>query len=632
MAATKAFNVVSFIGLMIVIGYHQVGFLVFELTKPRCLWHPETAIFLHAIAMMAWGGRGMIGVMSCRVGSPPRSWPGGAERSPLESSSPLPESAMPLRLMRVLLVLAVLHLSGCGGGGSSSDDSSSSSSPSSTVNAPSITAQPASVSVTEGTAATLSVVASGSGTLSYQWRKGGSAISGATSASHTIAAATASDAGEYDVVVANAGGSVTSAVATVSVSAVNGSPLIAVQPSALTATVGSSVSFSVSATGSGTLAYQWRKGGSAISGATAATYTIASVATGDAGSYDVVVSNSVGSVTSLAVALTVTTTTSGALATSATTAAQAFLATLSTTQQAQVQLAWSLDTARRWSNLPASMVSRNGLSWSSLSTAQRTAARALIATALSSTGDTLHQGLQAADDYLYASGAGSSYGSGNYYIALLGTPSTSGFWLLQLTGHHLTYNIAFNGSVKSATPVFLGVEPKGAFTLSGTSHDPMSAQRSAFSNLGTALTAYSGAKLSGTYSDLLFGANGSGNIDGSCPRAYSSVTSHGLLYGSLSSTDQALVQAAIRAYVATQATEYADDLLSSYLSSSALAQTYVAYAGAGDVATNGSYIRIEGPRLWIEFSVQRGVIFSSDIHYHTIWRDKTGDYGGKCVS
>ena len=126
----------------------------------------------------------------------------------------------------------------------------------------------------------------------------------------------------------------------------------------------------------------------------------ASVATGDTGSYDVVVSNSVGSVTRSAVALTVTTTTSGALATSATTAAQAFLATLSTTQQAQVQLAWSLDTARRWSNLPASMVSRNGLSWSSLSTAQRTAARALIATALSSTGDTLHQGLQAADDYL----------------------------------------------------------------------------------------------------------------------------------------------------------------------------------------------------------------------------------------
>jgi Protein of unknown function (DUF3500) len=35
--------------------------------------------------------------------------------------------------------------------------------------------------------------------------------------------------------------------------------------------------------------------------------------------------------------------------------------------------------------------------------------------------------------------------------------------------------------------------------------------------------------------------------------------------------------------------------------------------------------------LWIEFSVQRGIIINSDIHYHTIWRDKLADYGGKCV-
>jgi len=88
----------------------------------------------------------------------------------------------------------------------------------------------------------------------------------------------------------------------------------------------------------------------------------------------------------------------------------------------------------------------------------------------------------------------------------------------------------------------------------------------------------------------------------------------------------------IRAYVNTQATEYADDLLAAYLSDTALAQTYVAYAGAGTVSSNGSYFRVDGPRVWIEFSVQRGIIINSDIHYHTIWRDKTGDYGGKCCS
>jgi len=419
----------------------------------------------------------------------------------------------------------------------------------------------------------------------------------------------------------------------VSRGAYTSAPVIGTQPASTSVSVGSSASFSVVAYGAATLTYQWRKDGTAISGATASTYTIASVASSDAGSYDVVVTNSKGSATSSAATLSVTTTTSSSLTTTVVNSAQTFLSTLSTSQKSTVQLSWSLDTARKWSNLPASLVARNGISWGALSTAQQTAARALIAAALSSSGNTLHTGMQAADDYLAANGGGtSSYGNGYYYIAFIGTPSTSDFWMLQLTGHHLTYNIAFNGTYKSPTPLFLGIEPKGSFTQSGTTYDPMQAQRVAFANLGADLTAYSGAKLSGTYSDLLFGANGTGNIDGTCPRSYSSVTDHGLLYSSLSSTDQALVQTAIKAYVNTQASEYADELLTAYLSDTALASTYVAYSGSGTVTTNGDYFRIEGPRVWIEFSVQKGVIFSSDIHYHTIWRDKTADYGGKCVS
>jgi hypothetical protein len=484
--------------------------------------------------------------------------------------------------------------------------------------------------VTQGAAASFTVVASGTATLSYQWRKGGTAISGATATTYTIPATTASDAGSYDVVVSNSAGSVTSSAATLTISGIAGSPAITTQPVSQSAAAGSSVSYTVVATGN-SLSYQWRKDGIAIAGATASTYTISSVAATDAASYDVIVSNSVASVTSSVATLTVTSTTTSALSASAYTAAMAFYNTLTSTQQSSVQLAWDLDKARHWSNLPASMVSRYGVSWGSLSTAQKTAATTLLNTALSDTGSTLHTGLQAADDYLNANGGGSSYGAGNYYIAFHGTPSTTGFWLLQLTGHHLTYNIAFNGIYKSPAPMFLGVEPKGSFTQSGVTYDPMSAQRTAAGNLSTALTAYSGAKLSGTYSDLLFGANGSGSIDNTCPRAYSGVTEHGLQYSSLSSTDQALVQTFIKSYVSTQATEYNDELLNAYLSSEALAQTYVAYSGTGTVTANGNYLRVEGPRLWLEFSVQRGVIFSSDIHFHTIWRDKYGDYGGKCI-
>jgi hypothetical protein len=71
--------------------------------------------------------------------------------------------------------------------------------------------------------------------------------------------------------------------------------------------VGGSASFTVTATGSAPLSYQWSKDGSAINGATSATYTINGVASANAGSYSVLVSNSAGSVTSASATLTVTT-------------------------------------------------------------------------------------------------------------------------------------------------------------------------------------------------------------------------------------------------------------------------------------------------------------------------------------
>jgi hypothetical protein len=103
-----------------------------------------------------------------------------------------------------------------------------------------------------------------------------------------------------------------------------------------------------------------------------------------------------------------------------------------------------------------------------------------------------------------------------------------------------------------------------------------------------------------------------------------------MLYANLSSADQALVQELIKSYVNTQASALANELLSVYLSDTALASTYVAYAGTGTVTTKGNYFRIDGPRVWIEFSVQNGVIVSNDIHYHTVWRDKLAEYGGAC--
>ena len=83
-----------------------------------------------------------------------------------------------------------------------------------------ISSQPANATVTAGQAATFSVTASGSGPLSYQWQRNGSAISGAISASYTTAATTTGDGGAtFRVAVTGSGGSTTSSSATLTVSA-----------------------------------------------------------------------------------------------------------------------------------------------------------------------------------------------------------------------------------------------------------------------------------------------------------------------------------------------------------------------------------------------------------------------------
>jgi hypothetical protein len=173
--------------------------------------------------------------------------------------------------------------------------------------APAITTQPANQSVTAGQAATFSVVANGAAPLSYQWRKNTANITAATSSSYTTPAATSADNGaKFDVVVSNSAGSVTSAQATLTVNSAPVAPTIATQPANQTVNAGQTATFSVVASGTAPLTYQWQKNGVAITGATAASYTTPVTITADSGElFRVVVSNSAGNVTSNSATLTV---------------------------------------------------------------------------------------------------------------------------------------------------------------------------------------------------------------------------------------------------------------------------------------------------------------------------------------
>ena len=175
-----------------------------------------------------------------------------------------------------------------------------------TVNAaatgPSITAQPQSLTVSNGAAASFSVTASGTTPLSYQWLKGTSTLLAATNSNYSIAAVTTNDAASYSVVITNSAGSITSSVATLTVLL---PPAILTPPQSLTVSNGVNASFTVVAGGSPPLTYLWKFSGGALASATSSSLTITNVQPGNQGDYTVVVSNAVGVVTSPAAHLTV---------------------------------------------------------------------------------------------------------------------------------------------------------------------------------------------------------------------------------------------------------------------------------------------------------------------------------------
>jgi uncharacterized repeat protein (TIGR01451 family) len=167
---------------------------------------------------------------------------------------------------------------------------------------PSITSQPTNQTVVAGSSASFQVSASGTSPLNYQWWFNGTNAVGANTNSLSLTNTQTSQAGGYSVVITNSAGSVTSAVATLTVGT---PPSITNQPSNLTVVQGQNATFSVAASGDAPLSYQWRFNGAPVGGGSSSTYTVVGAAVANAGGYDAVVSNAYGSATSTVAQLTV---------------------------------------------------------------------------------------------------------------------------------------------------------------------------------------------------------------------------------------------------------------------------------------------------------------------------------------
>ena len=345
-------------------------------------------------------------------------------------------------------------------------------------------------------------------------------------------------------------------------------------------------------------------------------------------------------------------------------AAQAFLATLSEQQRTVAQVDLSAQNATRWSNFPAGVAPRNGVSFRDLNAEQMAAAMKVARLALSEEGFTRFQEVRASDDVYGKSsasrrgpggggpggggpggggpggrgpggpggggpggpggggrpggmgGGGPRFGAANYIIALLGQPSDITPWMLQLGGHHMAFNILYKGKVGASTPYHVGVEPIRWKDADGKTHAPMEPMRLAMHGLVNSLSPeqLTKARLNARFSDVYVGPG----RDGQFP------AHEGVPVSELSEASKKLVERAIATWTndTAQGAEYRK------LYNAELEQTKVAYSGTPTLETAGDYVRIDGPHVWIEFSCQSSRT-EYPIHYHTVWRDRVTDYGAE---
>jgi hypothetical protein len=303
------------------------------------------------------------------------------------------------------------------------------------------------------------------------------------------------------------------------------------------------------------------------------------------------------------------------------TAVNAFLATLDDAKRDTVEYDFTDNQARQtWSNFPATAVPREGIALSDLTADQQKAALSVVQVALSSDGYQQTTDIQRADDYLNSLGGQGADGFGalkDYFIAVYGQPSATQPFMVQFGGHHLARNLTYNGDKVSQTPQFVGTEPV-SFPSGGATVEPLKTEATDLFDLMASLTAQqrtSAEITSGTFDDLLMGP---GKDSGNFP------TSEGLLVSALNDSQRRAVMTAIQSYAGDLSTGAATKLMAKY--EAELDQTRIGWSNNTGPTDEHSYFRIDGPSVWIEFINTRSMS-TPDIHYHSVYRDKTDDYG-----
>jgi hypothetical protein len=296
-------------------------------------------------------------------------------------------------------------------------------------------------------------------------------------------------------------------------------------------------------------------------------------------------------------------------------AAQAVVTAVDPAARAKLVFPFDSPQKTNWSNLPSGIYTRNSLKIGDLNANQRATVMKLLAAALSPDGYRKVVDVMHGDEVLRkgaTAGRGPAFGEDEYYLAFLGTPSTTTPWMLQFGGHHLAINLTLAGSQVSMTPSLPAAQP-ATFSWEGKTVRPLGDENDKGFALINALDEKQRGQAILNYrvADLVLPPGQDGKT----------IQPEGIRASALSAAQQTMLWDIVREWSGIMADGFAEPRMAELKSH--LNDTYFAWSGP---TTSGSviYYRIQGPTLVIEYAPQKSVD-----HIHTIYRDPTNDYGAK---
>lgn len=272
-----------------------------------------------------------------------------------------------------------------------------------------------------------------------------------------------------------------------------------------------------------------------------------------------------------------------------------------------------------WSNLPESMVNRNGIRLADLTTPQKEAVFRFLKSALSTEGYNKVVGIVNADGVLGTRSRAGRFGwsAENYYLAFFGTPSESDIWGWQFGGHHLALNVTHQGDKAVMSPTFIGVEP-AVYTLDNTRVEPLAGEvNQAIELVSTLDDSTRDSAQVNSPRELWSGAR----KDGVVPSI------EGVALGNVSQSVQDKASDLVSLWVSilpdVVSQPRMDDIKANF------SNTYFGWdSGSSLPSSEDMYYRIQNSNLIIEFTSQGNVgVGDSDGHFHSVYRNPNNEYG-----